>query len=171
MSHPFFRADAPLTRNVEILVFINHLGDAIELRVTVLAVMNRDASGINQIAVGDFVVTGGNLRAVGSDDAVLFGRSGDRVRLIDRVDRHSGGKGKAIAPGRVQIPQLIDLGAGLLEEVAGPIETFRRGAGFVTQVLTDVGKKTADLVEVKHDGRSNGGSLPRSQPRSQLARS
>jgi hypothetical protein len=38
-------------------------------------------------------------------------------------------------------------------------------------VLTDVGKKTADLVEVKHDGRSNGGSLPRSQPRSQLARS
>jgi hypothetical protein len=37
-------------------------------------------------------------------------------------------------------------------------------------VLTDVGKKTADLVEVKHDGRSNGGSLPRSQPRSKLAR-
>jgi hypothetical protein len=37
-------------------------------------------------------------------------------------------------------------------------------------MLAHVGKKTADLVEVKHDGRSNGGSLPRSQPRSKLAR-
>ena len=99
MAHPLRRGHPPLAGQGQFLRSVHHLRQAIQAGKSTLAVVQHHLTHVNEIAVGNFVVTGGDLGSIRSDNAVgLVGRGEDRVRR-EGFDWFGGGKGQAIALG------------------------------------------------------------------------
>ena len=75
-----------------------------------LTIMQRHPTNINQVAVGNFMMTGGNLGTVGSQNGMSQGRRQNFNPAIQRLQRCSGIKAHAIAPGALLFRQHLLLG-------------------------------------------------------------